>query len=287
MGKKILTMSLVLVMVLSFTACAKEVEEEAELPSAQEIVDGVIESLGDIRTGQFDIDMTMDMAGGAEGEAFEATMAMDSSGVLDFENRQMRMDMTMSMAMPGEPQIEVGMEIYLISDMMYMFMEVPEREPMWAKLEVPEGSWEQMNQVEPQVELLEAAQVKVIGTERVRGVDCYVLQITPDVEQVWQMLVQQAKVTGQEVPAVAEEFLQEIFRSFSVKQWIAKDTYFLIKAEINMAVELTPEAMGFPEEEGVITMDIAMSMLAYNYNQPVNIELPPEAETAIEVPMED
>ena len=43
MWKKILTMSLVLVIVLSFTACAEETEEEAGLPSAQEIVDGVIE----------------------------------------------------------------------------------------------------------------------------------------------------------------------------------------------------------------------------------------------------
>ncbi len=44
MWKKILTMSLVLVMVLSFTACTEETEEEVELPSAQEIVDGVLES---------------------------------------------------------------------------------------------------------------------------------------------------------------------------------------------------------------------------------------------------
>ena len=53
MWTKILTVSLVLVMVLSLAACAKE-------PSAQEIVDGVIESLDDIRTYQFDMDMTMD-----------------------------------------------------------------------------------------------------------------------------------------------------------------------------------------------------------------------------------
>ena len=36
MGKRIVAMSLVLVMVLSFTTCGKGVE----LPSAQEIVDG-------------------------------------------------------------------------------------------------------------------------------------------------------------------------------------------------------------------------------------------------------
>jgi len=277
MWKKILTMSLVLVVVVSLAACAKE-------SSAQEIVDGVIESLDNIRTSQFDMDMTMDMAGEAEGEAFEATMVMDSSGALDVESRQMRMDMTMSMTMPGQSEVEIGMAMYLIGDMMYMSMETPEMGPMWMKMEMPERSWEQMSQVESQVELLEAAQVEVIGSERVRGIDCYVLQLTPDMEQLWQLAMQQAEVTELEMPAISEEFVKEMFRSFSVKQWIAKDTYFLTKAEIDMAVELTPEAMGLPEEEGVLTMDIAIAFLAYNYNQPVSIELPPEAEEAVEMP---
>ena len=277
MWKKILTISLALAMVLSVVACA-------QLPPAQEIVDGVIESWADVKTYQFDMDMTMDVAAEAEGETFEMTMVTDSSGALDLENRRMMMDMTMSMAMPGL-EMEMGMEMYLIGDMMYMFMESPWVEPMWTKLEMPEGTWEEWSQTEAQVGLLEVAQVEVIGSERVRGIDCYVLEVTPDMEQLWQMVMQQAELTGEEMPDVAEEFIQEIFRSFSVKQWVAKDTYFLTKAEIDMAVELTPEAMGFPEEEGIMTMDIAISLLAYDYNQPVSIELPPEAEEAMEVSM--
>jgi len=276
MWTKILTVSLALVMVLSLAACAKE-------PSAQEIVDGVIESLDDIRTYQFDMDMTLDMAGEAEGEVFEGTMVIDSSGASDFENRQMRMDVTINVAVPGEDEIEMAMEMYLIGDMMYTMMEIPEMGPMWIKSEMPEEYWEEMRQVEPQIELLEVAQVEVIGSERVGGIDCYVLEVSPDLEQLWQIVMQQAEMAGG-MPDVAEEFLQEIFRSFSVKQWVAKDTYFMTKAEMDMAVELTSEAMGFPEE-GILTMDIAMVLLAYDYNQPVSIELPPEAEEAVEVPM--
>jgi len=289
MWKKILTISLVLVMVLSLAACAKEAEEEGELPSAQEIVDGVIGSLDNIRTYQFDMDMTMDMAGEAEGEVFEMTMVMDGSGALDLENRQMRADITMNMAMPEEDEVEMEMEIYLIGGMMYMMMDVPEMGPMWIKAEMPEGTWEEMTEqmsgLEAYLGLLEAAEVKVIDSEMIEGVDCYVLQLTPDVEQLWQLAMQQADVTELEMPAISEEFVKEMFRSFSVKQWVAKDTYFLTKVEINMAMELTPEAMGFPEEEGVVTMDIAISLLAYNYNQPVSIVLPPEAEEAVEVTM--
>jgi len=211
---------------------------------------------------------------------------MDFSGALDPGNEQMMMDITVNMAVPEEDEIEMEMEMYLIGDMMYMMMDVPEMGPMWMKSEMPEGTWEEMSQVESQIELLEVAQVKVIGSEKVRGVDCYVLELTPDAEQLWQLVRQQTGVTGEGMPDVAEEFLQEMFRGFSVKQWIAKDTYFLTKAEMDMAVELTPEAMGSPGEEGVFTMDIAMILLAYNYNQPVSIVLPPEAEEAVEMPQE-
>ena len=278
MWKKILPMPLVLVVVFSFAACVGG-------PSAQEIIDGVTEALDDITSYQFDMDMTMDMAGEAEGETFEMTMTTGFSGALDLENRQMRADITMSMVVPGEDEMEMGMELYLIDDMGYMMTDMLGMEPTWMKSEVSEADWEElsegMSQAESQIELLQGAQVGVIGSEKVKGIDCYVLQLTPDMGQLWQLVMQQAQVAGGEIlPEVAETFLEEVFRSFSVKQWIAQDTYFLTKAEIDMVVELTPEAMGFPEEEGEMTMNITMTLLAYDYNKPISIELPPEAEEA-------
>ena len=285
MWKKILTMSLALVVVISFTNCGGEVTEEVGLPSTQEIVNGVFKSLDNIRTFQFDMDMTMDMSGEVEGEALEMTMVMDSSAAVDVENRQMRMNMTMDMVLPDEGEMEIGMEYYLINDVMYIFMEGPEIAPMWMKLKMPEGTWEEMSQTESQIEILKTAQVKVMGSEKVKGIDCYVFQLTPDMEQLWQIAMQQAAVGGEEVlPDVPEEFFQEMFRSFSVKQWIAKDTYYLTKVETDMAIELTAEVMEV--EEGGMSMDIAQTLFIYNYNEPISVVLPPEAEEAIEVPIE-
>jgi hypothetical protein len=279
MWKRILTISLVLAAVLSFTTCSKE-------PSAQEIVDGVIDSLDDIRTSQFDVDMTMDIVSDTEGEAVDVTMTIDSSGTLDFENKKMRMDMTINVALAEEPQEDAvipfprQIEMYFISDMTYIRMELPEAEPIWMKTQMPVEYWEEVNQVEPQIELLETAQVDVIASEEVRGVDCYVLELTPDLEQLWQIVMQYQELLGGETPSITEESLQEMLRSFSVKQWVAKDTYFLMKAEIDISTEFPPE------ESGPSAIDIAMVFLSYNYNQPVSIELPPEAEEAIEMPTE-
>ncbi|MFC2032847.1 hypothetical protein ACFLUS_05810 [Chloroflexota bacterium] len=89
MWKKILTTGLVLVMVLSLTACG-----EARLPSAQEIIDGVIESLDEIRTYHFDTGFNLEMAG--EAEVVEMSIAVGFSGVIDLENKEMSADVTMS-----------------------------------------------------------------------------------------------------------------------------------------------------------------------------------------------
>ncbi len=283
MRKKILIMSLVLVLVLSFTACAKE-------PSAQEIVDGVIESFDNIRTYQFELDMTMYAVGEAEGEAHEQTMTMDNSGTLDLENVQMEADLNLNtnIVAPVEEEIEMGVEMYIIDGMMYAKPEAPGEEPTWMKSELPAEAWEiqkGLSGLTNYKELLATAQLEVIGSEKVKGVDCYVLEVTPDLEQLYQTAINptgESGTGGMMLPAVPEELLEGIFRSFSVKQWVAKDTYFLMKAEIDMSLETTPELMDYLDEEGETSLDITLIFLAYNYNQPVSIELPPEAEEATE-----
>jgi hypothetical protein len=289
MLKRILAISLVLVAVLSFTAC----EGGEELPAAEEIVDGAIEAMDDVRTQEFDMDMSLDMAGEAEGEQVEITMEMAMSGAVDIVNRKMRAGITMNMAMPEEGEMDMAAEMYLLDNEIYTMMDIPGMGSEWQKTELTEEQWEEMMEVinlaKSQLELLEVAKVTVTGTEKVEGVDCYVLKLTPDADKLWQIVMEQTEVAGV-LPDfgeildedVIEERLQEIFKSFSVKQWVAKDTYFMMKAEMEMDVQLSAEDMGYPEEEGEMRMGIAINWLAYNYNQPISIVLPPEAEEATE-----
>jgi hypothetical protein len=188
MGKKILTMSLVLVMVLSFTARAKEIEEDVVLPSAQEIVGSAIKSFDNIRTYQLDMDVTFDMAGEDEGEAFEFTQALSYSGAVDVENRQMGLEMTYRSIAETQSEMVRVTEMYFINSMLYTGEGALGEEPTWMKVEVPEEWWEgfqQIGWVESQIEILEATQVEVIGNERVGGINCYILEVTPDLEQLW------------------------------------------------------------------------------------------------------
>ncbi|MBL7165249.1 MAG: hypothetical protein ISS55_02035 [Dehalococcoidales bacterium] len=268
-------------------ATPEEAAEKQALPSAEEIVDGVAQALKDLKTYRFDADRTMKIAVESEAEAFQATTVMEVSGTLDIEAGRIRTTTTIevNMVAPGEDVMRMEMNMYLMEDAVYILAHLPQMGniSMWLKSEMPEGTWEQMSQVEPQIELLQAAVVSVIGTDTVRGVDCYLIEVAPDPEQLWELFMEWSQVTSQELPEVEEDSMKEIVEGFSVKQWIAKTTFYLIKSEIEMTLEMTPEAMGFPDEEGSLTMEIAMSLLAYDYNQPVSIELPPEAEDAIEV----
>ena len=289
MGKKIIALSLALVMALSLTACGGE-----DLPTAQEVVDGATEAMGNMRTCQMDMDMSLDMNGEVEGESLEMNAGIDLSGALDIENMQMQMDMAMDAAVTGEEDVDMEMEMYLLDNTIYIMTDALGMGPMWIKSEIPEEMlgeipgeyWDPTELMEIQAEFLEAVEVEVTGSEKVDGVDCYVLEATADIEQLWELVMQQAEEMGLEtddIPEDFEEILDEIFQSYSVKVWIAKDTYFFAKAEIDIAIELTPEAMGIMDEEGEMAIEATLTISIYDHNQPVSIELPPEAENAIDM----
>jgi hypothetical protein len=265
-----LIVSWVIAAALLLTSCGSVVEE-AGLPSAQEVIDGVIEAQDDIRTYEFEMDMTLEISSAALINDFIMTESF--SGALDLNKREMRMDSTINS--PDEMR-EV---MYLIDDMIYEMEEFSSEEFWHPPYEASEEDWGQMSgyivhesQINQQLEFLKTAQVDIIGTDRVKGVNCYVLQLMPDLNQLWSFVIQNPVVEYmwylQETPT--EAILQGIFSNISVRQWVAKDTYFLTKAEIYMTLDWT-------EEEGEVTWPMTINLLVYNHNQPLNIVVPDEA----------
>jgi hypothetical protein len=287
MLKKIAFMPLVLVLAGSLMACTTGGAADPSLPSVQEIIDAVIESMSDMNTYQFESNIAMTMNAESDFESYEMTMDMTFCGAVDIENRQMGAEMTMGVEMTGEEYTDMGMAMYVVDDTVYMNMDFFGFEDTWMKTDVTDEVWGEMSQavelVEPYVGLLEAAQVTVTGIEEVAGVDCYVLEVTPDMDQLWQLAMQQVEMVDTEMLAPTEDFISDMFSDFSVTIWVAQDTFFVNRVIVDMSVEMTPEDMGFPDEDGVYEMDILMYLLAYDYNQPVSIILPPGALSAVEI----
>ena len=286
MLKKMAAVPLVLLLLGSLTACTVGgAVVDPSMPSAQEIIGAVAESMSDMKTYQFQSDMLMSATGEAGCESFEMSMDMTFSGAVDIENRQMGADITMWMEVPGQGDMDMGMAMYVVDGMAYTKVDFF-GEDMWMKSTVTDEMWGEMSQtvdmIEPYVGLLEAAQVRVTGIENVGGVDCYVLEVTPDMDQLWQLAMQQVEATDMGMSVPTEGLISEMFRDFSVKQWVSKETFLVHKVVIDMSMELTPDAMGLPDEDGILRMDIAMYLTVHDYNQPVSIILPAGAASAID-----
>lgn len=281
MWKRIASISLTLVAVFSFVACAG-----AGLPASQEAVDATIEAMEDLGTYRFDLNTNLTVSGESDGDTFQMTLETIASGASDTVNIQMGMEMAMSADSPGQDQTEneISIEMYLIDGVMYMRLDSPEEgQSPWMKSEAPEQYTQTLTQIDSQRELLDTAQVTVVGSEEVGGVDCYILEFTPDLAQLWQWVAQQIGLAAAgDAPAIPEDSMADVFRSVSVKQWVAKDSYLLVRAVTELSLALTPELMGAPEEVGKATMDITMDLLLRDHNRPVSIVLPPEAEEAEE-----
>ena len=286
MLKKVVGVSLLLTLVLSITACNGD-----KLPSAEEIVAAILDSQQNIETYQLDMDMEMDITVEAEGETIEMYVGIDYGGSIDVQNTEMEIVMDINMMIPDVGEIEMAETVCVIDGMMYIGVDMPAfmGDSTWMKAQIPAEMLTVMDQVESLTALIKTAEITVLGSETINGVDCYVVEVVPDADQLWELVSQQLQFMWEEIeiPALAGEIIRKMYDNISLTYYIAKDTYFVISSSLDMYLELTPEDLGHPEEEGLMKMDITMDSLAFDYNLPVSIELPPEAEDAIEIPLGD
>ena len=276
--KTMLALSLALVLSFTLVGCTEE------LP--QEEIDRIIEN---VTTTQYDtvkIDMDMSMTVKVEGgsEPGEMTMVGDGTGAMDMANREMQMTMNMTMDIPELGKQDMVTEVYLVGGWIYTSVDIPEIGEQWIKMEFSEDIWQQQSQIEQQIELLKTAvEVDYLGSEAVNGTDCYVFKVVPSMEALGELLSQQ--VSGMGGMDFGQLNLADLIKEMSVKEWIARDSYRVMKAEVGMVMEMRPADVGATEADfEKMTMDMNIVQRLYDYNQPVSITLPPEALEAQEMP---
>ncbi len=282
-----------LVAVAMFAGCI----EEGRMSTA-EIKEMVLATTENIDTYKFDMDMTQKTLISNETGEMEMTTLSTGNGVVDNLNKKMKLEMTMTMKMPEKAEMpdtmEMKMDMYFINNTMYtkMDMGIPGLPTQWTKMEMPEGyeeSWESQNQVDQQMELLKVSEMELLEDEKVNDVDCYVLKLTPDIEKYWDIMMKQEGMSElmQNLQQNVSFDIGEMIKEMSLKYWIAKDTKFPMKTEMQIKMVMSSEDLNIPEteEEFTMTMDQRTDMVFYDYNKPVTIELPKEAESAAGFPM--
>lgn len=277
-----------IVVVAMLAGCVEE-----EQVNTAEIKEMILASVDQIDTYKFDIDMTEKMLIQNETTETEMTTVSKGEAAVDVTNKKMMMAMAMmetpdKLEMSEEP-MEMDMFIYLIDNAMYMRRDtgIPELPAQWIKMEMPEEyekTWESQNQVDQQMELLNISEVEFLGDETVNGVDCYVLKITPDMEKYGELLSEQEGMSElmQSLQQNDSFDMGKLIKDMSMKQWIAKDTKFPMKTEMQIKMVISSEDLIIPEaeEEFTATRDQRTTIVFYEYNKPMAIELPEDAESA-------
>jgi hypothetical protein len=283
--KKLLVLSLALVLsfgLVAFVGCGEKLTQE----EIDEIIANVTSA--EAETISFDLDLPMSITVTGGPEAGTMTVAVAGSGVMDMVNEEMQMTMDMAMDIPDEGEQNISAQIYFVDDWMYVGMDIPGLGSQWMKMEATEDMWQQQAPLEQHLELWEGAvEVKSLGSETVNGAECYVFEIKPDMGVLSEMLAQDTSGLGMDLTDFSQFDLTDMYEELSVKEWLAKDSYLPVKMEIKVVMEMSAEEFGATSSDfGEMTIDVEVNMNFYDYNQPVSIELPPEALEAEEMPLD-
>lgn len=257
---------------------------DEEQVSVGEVKEMILASMEEINTYKFDINQTTKMVMSNETGEVETRMISNGSGIVDSTNKKMVVDTSMKMTseeMPARKPIKTEMEMYFVNNTAYIkrdlcILEIP---VLWVKEErLSEDYWESQNKIEQLRELLNVSEMELLADEEVEGMDSYLLNMS-EFEKSWDTV---KRLLGIKLP-----MQKEMINSLSIKISIAKDTKLPLKSEMKIEMVMSSEDLNISEmeERFTQTIDHKMETVFYGYNEPVTIELPLEAESALETPI--
>ena len=309
--KKKMKVGLVVVVVI---AAIMMLSSYAGALSPKEIRDMVLNNSSEVDAYKFDMNMTIDVLTGNETNVTEMTIKVKGSGVEDIINKSMWMAMNINVNTSGDMGEDANMgageipidipetietEIYLINNTVYVKIDlgIPFMPAQWIKMEQPvvnetynetynESYLPSQDQLELQMELLNCSNVTLLDDEVVNDTDCYVLKLELDFKKLLEFLMNQTTMDELGIPGFENQDVMDNVEiedtikmmNMSMTEWIAKDTYLMMKAEATLDMTTTS-----PDTGEKVTIAIDFNRRLYDYNVPVMIELPAEAEAAMDI----
>lgn len=195
-----------------------------------------------------------------EGEEEEEFMTMSVVGSMDIANEEMYLLEEDTLNLYGVLE-KTELAVYMVDDWLYSGTDAGYGMD-WCKESVSEEDWEDYDVTADQSSLLyDYTEVTFLGTEVIQGIDCYKIDVKPDLTTLmgWAM-------TEGGLDAIED-------CDFSMTVWIAKETFYLVEMDVNMTIKV----------EGLADrMFMFMTMTMYSFDSPVFISLPAEAADAYE-----
>jgi len=258
---------LVLVAVLALVGCTSS----KTTVSADEVIQNALAAQADVDSSHVEITLDATVQGTVSDQALDISLDGGANADIDWANKKMQSHLGMTMAY-GTMSFQMSADMYAVDNVSYTQWTMLGTTDNWTKSALPMDFWFTPDSEEFIDSILEVAEAESLPSEKVGGINCYVLQLTPDIEAIQQMLSEQ-------FPEEAEmPNMEDIITNLSFKVWVAKDTSFVTKIEIELSANIPAEVMGTTGTGMDITFNITIE--ASDFNESVSIELPAEAQNA-------
>ena len=267
-----------LALVLVLVACAGG-GQPGEM-SAEEIRQAVLAAAEEVETLRFDTEVKVWLQAKSP-QPVDLTVSATTTGKIDNLAQIMESEMTSTVDLPPEAggRQRTTLTSYVVDDVLYARTTGPDQSEKWSSQRLLEWTWEDLNQLVNATATLRTAEIELLGSDRIRGVDSYLLSVIPNKDDLRQKLGQLPGL--EELPADAQVELDDLIKEYSTKIWVDKETFFLLRDETEIIIDLDSDALGLSEAQQVdMTLDVEMRTDFTDYNQPLSIELPPEVSVA-------
>lgn len=270
-------LTLVLALPLGLSSCAGKL-------SAAEIASRAVDAYSKVETYAVNdsLTATTEVVGGDR--PGKTVTSQNTTGLVDMTGRQIEMAVIQN----GSPLsgMQSSTELYLVDEWLYVKNDIhgieDDDHEIWVKLDLTDEQlnrndslWADKDRLTQQIEFLRTArEVTLRGSEKVNGIDSYVLEIKPDWPVLTEWLALQPPWRG---PRFFD--FPRLSRALLVRQWIAKDTYLPIRVDIEAIYEM----VSFGSSKS--TVELKGQVNFHDYNKPVRIEPPHDALNAVKGPI--
>jgi hypothetical protein len=247
----------------------------------------VVDSSARLESYRFSMqmDQKIDLINLSSGDVQKLHTRSFGYGLANMTDRALKLSMAALTYAKGDEgnSSALSLEEYLINDTLYLKVD-----GNWTAMKAPgvAEAWSQQNTMTQQVDMFNRSRLSLIGSEMVEGQDCYKVRAEMDMNA---MADQLSEEVASLVPVQSMNY-SELFRNMSldVYYWITKDTHLLKKTDVLETFTVTPQSLGLNASEPggqEMLVHAEVSMLFEDFNGPVNIVLPAEAEKVQPLPM--
>jgi hypothetical protein len=260
---------------------------QAEL---QKTLTGAVAGIQKVSSYRFVMNMTikLDITGGSKAGTTDFSSIIGGDVNQTAHEIAMTMDISLKSATNNASPTSqnVSLLMYVKAGTLYLNTELPPLGKQWLKMPVTEDLEQVygLNTVALQLAPVDASKdIKFLRYENFDGSECYVVNVTPDIQKILSWL-------GDNLPATLNtanmEQVSRIFKTLSYTLWLARDSGLVKKMNVTMRLEASADQFASDEKVDLqkLTMDVNLTMRMFDYNQPISITLPAAAENALELP---